>query len=172
MTSDTQPTAPATGALDPFAFARPQQAAAIFAEFILTFFHGVLGLADDPASFGWQHKVRTGLQLAAVNGSRCSWDAIQAIDWPGGDNDEQLEVILEACTANPLFALAVGTSRHTRRLSEAIALIEAGAYNIPTPPSSLVPDHYDDVHWFGIAISQLIGELVKVTLMSPTPTRA
>ena len=163
MTTDAQPIA---GALDPFAFARPQQAAAILAEFILTFFHGVLELDDDPNSYGLRHKIRTGLQLAAASGSRCAWDAIQAIDWPGGDNNEELEIILDFCTTSPLFALAVGANPQTRRLSEAIALIEGGAYHISMPPSSLLPDQYEDVHWFGVAISQLIGELVKATLMS------
>lgn len=167
MTTDTHP-APATGALDPFAFARPQQAAAILADFILTFFTGVLDLADGPESYGLRHKVRTGLQLAAASGSTCAWDAIQAIDEPGGDNEEDLEVILEYCTTSPLFALAVGSNPKRRRLSEAIALIEGGDYTIATPPSSLLPEQYAEEHWFGLAISQLIAELVKATLMSPT----
>ncbi|MDQ2727873.1 MAG: hypothetical protein M3Y91_08435 [Actinomycetota bacterium] len=55
-------------------------------------------------------------------------------------------------------------------MSEAIALIEDGGYTIPTPPPSLPPDRYMDAHWFGIAIRQLIAELVKASLMSPTTT--
>jgi len=169
--ADAQSAGPAAGALDPFAFARPQQAASILADFILTFFHGVLDLGDDPDSYGLRHKILTVLQLAAVGGSRCAGDAIQAIDSPGGDNEEQLEIILEFATTNPLFALAVGAHPRTRRLSESFALIEGGDYAIPSPPPSLLPDQYEDLHWFGIAIAQLIAELVKAALMSPTPTR-
>ncbi len=52
----------ATGALDPFSYVKPK-AAAILADFIVTFFSGVLGPADDPDSYGLRHKVRTGLRL-------------------------------------------------------------------------------------------------------------
>lgn len=171
-TLTTDSSAPATGALDPFSYVKPQEAAAILADFILTFYSGVLGLTDGPDSYGLRHKVRTGLQLAAASGSHCAWDAIEAIDSPGGDNAEELEVILESRTTNALFALAVGRSSRPRRLSEAIALIEGGAYTIPTPAPSLLPDQYADEHSFGIAIGRLIAELVKATLMSPTTTGA
>ncbi|MGI8752415.1 MAG: hypothetical protein ACR2MN_08910 [Acidimicrobiales bacterium] len=142
MTTDAPSSAPATGALDSFAYLKPQEAAAILADFILTFFTGVLDLGDGPDSYGLRHKVRTGLQLAAAGGSHCAWDAIEAIDGPDGDNAEDLEVILESRTSSALFALAVGKSSKPRRLSAAIALIEDGAYTIPTPPSSLSPHQY------------------------------
>lgn len=39
-------------ALDPFSYVKPQEAAAILADFILTFYSGVLGLTNGPDSYG------------------------------------------------------------------------------------------------------------------------
>ncbi len=145
-----------TGALDPFSFAEPERAASILSDFILTFFHGLFG-GDDPVYYALRDKVRTGLQLAAAGGSRCAWDAIQAIDWPGGAEDERLAILTTSLRTNPLFALAIGTEPQTQTgLGDTLTLIQYGDYDVPMPPVTSTPDQYEDTQWFGVAVTQLI----------------